>query len=580
MTAGTPARLGGEVIPQRSQDGTLLGQPAPAGGAAQPPPPPASPSQPRNVAPAGMFVSSNASPSSQGEAAQDVVPPPRASGAGAGLLPDLPAEGNGSGTLLGVARPGIAPTAPGLAGESDLEQESLAPTWDGVEPTVDDTFQELGATLAPRHSPTVKVPRKLRFDPRRARLIPGAKPAKGGKASRQALWLILAGAVIAVASVLFVVLWPDPPPVTAQAREDANGNEVLEVRCPTCPDGTVVSVGTAQATAADGTAQVPLPTALPVGPNRLKIALDRPGSGRDETLGVTVNVAYRISPDLGTLQGERPAIQVAIEAAAGTEVTLGGNVIPLSDGRAVEVIDVSDAINGPADEPRTLARQIPYTVKPVDGPREQGVVSVSVGIVQLRIDAPGPSVVIEKESFVLEGRTAKGAKIFAGTHPIPVQDDGTFRHEMNVSSVGSTQFAVRAKLEGMAPRIVKISVRRVDRLETAAKEFFEQNPVGWAELFSDVQGQVGKAVVLTGEVLEMRRQGASTVLLLSAPATSGCKGGTECSARLVHGMEVKAQRGDTLTAYGRVVPPLMTPGGPPVPEMQVEFVMKNGPPGR
>ncbi|EYF08635.1 Large tegument protein [Chondromyces apiculatus DSM 436] len=493
-----------------------------------------------------------------------------------------------SGTLLGVARPGIAPTAPGGA-RADESHALLGSTGDAVDETVDETVDdgghELGATLLPRRMQAFRMPKRDAmkrlppgfFEGKRRAGLP--KPPRT-KASRQALWLMVAGGVIALGSVLFVVFWPDPPPVTAQPRVDESGRDVLEVRCPSCPDGTSVAVNGGQAKVMNGVAQVALGAPIPIGKNRMKIAIDRPEGGQDETIAISVDVAYRISPDLATLQGEKPVLQVSVEALAGTEVTLDGKPLALSNGRAVAAIDVDKSIVGAADEPRTLARQIAYTVKPPDGPREQGVVSVSVGIVQLRIDAPGPSVVIDKESFVLQGRTAKGAQLRVGNHAIPVNDDGTFSREMNVSSIGATQFQVRAKLEGMAPRIVPIAVRRVERLETAAKEFLAQQPVGWAELLGDASAQVGKPVVLTGEVQETHRKGQAVVLLMTAPTSAACQVASGCSARLLLGVDLKAQRGETVTAYGRGAPPFQPEGGAPVPEVQVEFALRGAAPGR
>lgn len=537
MVVGTPAAVASHVAPPQvpqAQGGTLLGQPVSAA----------------TVALGG---------------ARGALP--------AGALPA--GAGGASGTLLGVARPGIAPIAPGVDETVD-DTPGLADEGT-VNDTVDEPPRELGATLVPQRAPRAPSPRDMQLVRRQRRPAPeaGARPRKEAAPgpSRRALALVIAGGVLAVFAVLFVVFWPDPPPVTARARVDAGGRDVLEVRCQTCPDGTAVSVGEARATVTGGVAQIPLAAPLSVGDNRMKVAIDRPGKGRDETIAVSVGVAYRIRPDLATLQGERPTLQVVVEAMGGTEVLLDGKALSLSGGRAVEVVDVSDAITGPADEPRTLSRQIPYAVTPPDGPREQGVVSVSVGVVPLRIDAPGPSVVIDKESFVLEGRTAKGAQIFAGPHPIPVRADGSFAHVMNVSSVGATQFEVRARMEGMAPRLVKIAVRRVDRLETAARDFAGQKPIGWAELAADPKAQLGKPVVLAGEVLEARRQGHATVTLLSVSPASGCKAAGSCKARLVHGVQVAAQRGDTLTAYGRVAPPFAGPGGEAIPEVQVEFAI-------
>ncbi|WP_437721461.1 zinc-ribbon domain-containing protein [Sorangium sp. So ce861] len=502
------------------------------------------------------------------------------------LAPGLAARGPApppaaSRTLVGVARPGIAPLAPG------------APAYSDPDPDLEARYQpagELGATIAPMRfrAPELRNPVLMRPHRLKQRLAPA--PQRRARASRRAVVVVAAGGVLALGAVLFALLWPSAPPVTARARADAGGREVIELRCDSCPDGTAVSIGEGRATIAGRVAQIPLASPLSVGENHMKVAIDRPGRGRDETVGVSIHVAYRIRPDLGTLQGERPSIQVVVEASKGTQVTLDGKEVALASGRAIEAIDVTEAVTGLSDETKTLSRQVPYTVAPPDGPREQGVVSVAVGIVPLGIEAPGPSVVIDKESFVLAGRTARGAQLFAGAHPITVRPDGTFAHVMNVSSVGATQFEVRAKMQGMAPRIAKIAVRRVDRLETAAKEFAGRNPIGYVELAAGGKDVIGKPIALTGEVLEARRQGYSTLILLSMPRTSGCKqagataasagpGGAgrspdACKVRLVHGADNPAQRGDVLTAYGSVAPPFVAPGGAEIPEVWVEFTVK------
>ncbi|MEJ7729916.1 MAG: hypothetical protein WKG00_11915 [Polyangiaceae bacterium] len=335
-----------------------------------------------------------------------------------------------------------------------------------------------------------------------------------------------------------------------------------------------------------GVAAVPVPAPLSVGRNLLKIAVDRPGNGRDETVSVQVPVAYRIRPELSTLQGERPAIQVVIEAVDGTTVAIDGKPVPLTNGRAVETIDVTDACTGLADDQAVLSRQIPYEVRPEDGTPEKGTVNVSVRILPLRIDAPGPHAVIDGKNFVLAGRTLKGAEVLAAGRPIPVKPDGSFAQTMNVSSVGATQIEVRARLPsqgaGMAPRLTRIAVRRVDSLEVAAREFAAQQPppAAWGAVVSDLKASVGKPMVLAGEVIEVRRQNNQTILLLDVSPKSGCTvdkaaSPSACQARLVQGADNPLSRGDLITAYGQVSRAFPTGAGKPdIPEVQVDFTLK------
>ena len=379
----------------------------------------------------------------------------------------------------------------------------------------------------------------------------------------------------AVAAVLVAVFWPSAPPLTVRPKADAQGKEALEITCASCPDGTKITIRDVTAMVQDHTAVVALATELSVGENPLKVLVDRPGNGRDETLRVVVHVAYRVRPDLATLQGDRPAISIVADAAPGTSVALGengGKPMQLVDGRGLEKIDVVDALTGISDDVKTLSRQVPYVVTSASGATEAGVVSVSVGIVPLHIDAPGTRVTTDQPSFVLAGHTLKGAEVIAAGRPIPVKPDGTFAQVMNVSSVGATQIEVRAKMPDMAPRLLPIRVRRVDSLDVAAKEFMAEQPLDFHGV--DAADAIGKPVLLGGEVLETRRQGYQTISLLDVGKSFGCAGDKgACNVRLVQGGESSAKKGDKIRAYGRVGAPF-TGAGKPVPEVLVEFTQK------
>jgi len=502
---------------------------------------------------------------------------------------------SGAPTLQGVAVPGIAPLAPGQPPSPPPAVERPAPVGPpGYEPA-----GELGATMGPHAVPSQVVAqlREQERDRRRRRVL-AAGPAiprdRGAalkrlnpaeeRASRRALALVLTAGGLALAAVLVALFWPSPPPLTARARADSSGKEGVELVCKTCPDGTKLTISGATAISTGGVALVPIPTPLLVGENRLKVAIDRPGNGRDETAQVTLNVAYRIRPDLGTLQSEKPAFQILAEVASGTVVTIDGRKMALQGGRGVENVDVTEACTGLANDVKTLSRQIPYVVTPDSGPPEQGAVNVSIGIVPLHLDAPVaiaspvPHVITDGPSFLLAGWTMKGAEVFAAGRPIPVLPDGSFAQVMNVSSVGATQIEVRARMPGMAPRLAQIKVRRVDSLDKVARELATaEPPVPFAKLAADIPGAVGKAVALVGEVSETQKQGHQTVMLLEVSAASGCTrevGGGSCTVRLVQGGDNAAKRGDSLRVYGHVARAFSVPGRPDVPEIEVDFTLK------
>lgn len=493
-----------------------------------------------------------------------------------GLAPPAGAPKPASGTLLGVARPGIAPLSPDERRALD-EADAGEPDPPGYEPA-----PELGATIGPnagkwpptpRDQPGWEVGRKrqrVRVD-----VPPASRPPKKAAASRKRLVMVLSTAAgLALAAVLVALFWSSAPPLSARAKADADGREGVELRCPSCPDGTKVSIGDASAVMSGHSALVPLPAALSLGENKKKVVIDRPGSGRDETVSVVINVAYRIRPDLAGLQGDKPAIQIIAEAAKGTTISVDGKALPLSGGRAVESIDVSEACTGQSAESKTISRQIPYVITPESGPPEQGVVSVSVGVVPLSLEAPGPHVTIDGQSFVLAGKTMKGAEVLAAGRPIAVRPDGTFAQVMNVSSVGATQLEVRARLAGLAPRLVPIKVRRVESLEAAAKDFASESPINYAPLLANLNGQIGKAIAVGGEVIEARKQGYQTVILLDVAGSSGCPSAGTCTARLVQGAESPTKKGDLLRVYGHVSRAFSVQGRADLPEIEVDFLLK------
>lgn len=441
-------------------------------------------------------------------------------------------------------------------------------------------IDELGATVAPpiamKPEPAKRLKAHALNAPRLA--IPPLKPpkvhssAKPSKArgSRAPIALMITAGVIVSGAITFAILWSGRSPLAARVRLNAQGAEVVELSCPSCPDGTTLSAGQASATVSGGVAALAPDKPLSPGENRFKVKIDRPGGGRDESVFISAAVAYRIRPDLSALQAEKPAIQVVIEAAKGAQVKLDGRTIPLYAGRATESFDVTEACSGLAADATSLTRQIPYTVTTSDG-EERGSVNVVVGVVPLELDAPGPNAVIDGPSFVIAGRTMKGADLLAAGKPIPVKPDGSFAHVMNVSSVGSTQIEVRAKVAGMAPRITKIKVRRVDSLETAAKDFAAEAPIPFAALSPSVNQQAGKAIVVSGQVLDVQHEGRRTVMILDVSASGGCAG---CSARLIQGAETTTQTGDTITAYGHVLRAVRIPERGEIPEIQVDFTLK------
>ncbi len=499
-------------------------------------------------------------------------PPSATAGGGSSTLPARVLGGANSGPKSGPVPPARA-SAPRNAAPVASPQQQRRP-------------HEFGGTstpaLAQRKMPGMNDPPVSKRKGGLERRLVVAAPGKKGQGNRVGIFAI-AGGVAALIAVLLVVLWPGRGAVLAKPRVDSDGRDGLDIECRGCPDATAVRIGSITATIVGQHAFVPI--SLPLGESKLEVAIDRPGDGKDEVVNVKVHMPYRVTTDLGTLRGERPSIQVVVEAQDGTQVMLDGKSIPLVAGRAIDMLDVTEICTGESEEARTLSRKIPYIVTPPGGSPEQGTLHISVPITTLRITAPGAAIVTEKESFVLAGRTAKGVELFAGPHAIPLRADGSFAHVMNVSAVGATQISVRAQAQGMAPRIVKVDVRRVESLDAAAREFAAKSPMSFADLSVDPKSKVGRYAMISGFVLGSKSADQLTVLRLrgyGGPACPALPAGTKaeslgdpgpCGVEIAVGAQVPYVPGDLITGCGRFAG---TTGeaGAEVPQLRADFIVQ------
>ncbi|MBL8739918.1 MAG: hypothetical protein JNK04_02455, partial [Myxococcales bacterium] len=403
---------------------------------------------------------------------------------------------------------------------------------------------------------------KRRFD-KAIRIDPPRKEKRAAPAApRRAVWLFALAPLLVVGAIAAVLLWPSAPPLKAQVRAADGGAEVLDVTCESCPDGTLLTVRDAEAKIAGGKATVPLLAPLAIGDTALTIRVDRPGSGRDEDVSLKVRVAYRIRPDLTTLEADRPSLQIVIEAMEGATVSLDGEDVPLRGGHAIKTVDITKDVTGPAnDAGAQLGRRISYVVKPPDGVEEKGVVAVSIPVLPLVIDAPGKAIVTEKATFLLSGHTSPGAEIVVAGRSLGITKDGAFSQTMNVSSVGATEIEVRAKTQGRAPRLVHVAVERVTSLESAVEGFQKRGPLDFAAVSKSIDAAVGKPVALSGEVLEVRSQAGVNTIVLRAESPSCAPSGPACVARLLQGRtDLGIDRSAKIRAFGFVVGPVQYEG--------------------
>jgi hypothetical protein len=379
--------------------------------------------------------------------------------------------------------------------------------------------------------------------------------------------------VLATVAAAFAIFWRSPAPLRAEAHVDGNGVDVLKMACATCPDGTVLRVGTTRATVAAETAELPLASPLKVGDNVFMVDVDRPADGRDETVPLVVKIGYRIRPDSSQLDGDHPKLRVIVDGAPFAQVTMGGDALMLgAEGSANYDVDVSSECTGLADEPKVIERAIPYSVEASHGGGEKGVVSLRVNVPPLRLDSPGSRAVVDTDHVQLAGRTGRGARLTIGDQVIGVAADGAFSRSLPLTNVGLNEVKLRAQLPGQASRTATLQLKRVDNLADEAKDFTTQAHLTFPALMQDIGQHVGEPIALSGEVVDARAQGARTLALLDV---KGCAA-APCLARVVMAAGSEVARGDALSVYGYVAGSVgQGDAGAAVAEIEAAFTTKN-----
>jgi hypothetical protein len=389
---------------------------------------------------------------------------------------------------------------------------------------------------------------------------------------RPAVYVLLAAMLIGVGGIVAVLVAPKSAPLRGEARVDGAGNDVLHVTCEGCPDGTKLMLTGGTATEVKGhEADLAVPAPLKIGENQLDVAVDRPGAGRDESLRLTVPIAYRLKPDLGPLQGPTPAVHILVEATPGSTATVLGKQVTLGpDGKGTHVIDLREELTGQAAQAKQITREIPYTVAVPGQSPESGKVSLRVGVPALVLESPTGNMVTDAATFTVAGSTAKGAGVSVAGHPLSVDTQGRFSQLMNISSEGTTDAEIRATAPPLAPRIVKIHVRRVASLAAEAKQREGQLKATYADVLGEGAAAAGKAILWKASVLEIA--GTNTQRVAVVEVTSGCAK-KPCLARLTLPGAAGVAKGDPLTIAGNILGSVSVRGSE-VPDIEAEFVVK------
>lgn len=456
-------------------------------------------------------------------------------------------------TVLGVARPGIAPLNPGQAKPAPAPAPvvsappaaALPPAW------------QAAAVAAPNSRPAPISPR--RPEPRRISL--------------SATLAIIGSATLLVAATVAFLMLRGHGSVTARASLDAQGNELLELSCSECPDGTRAWVDAPPVAFRGGKATLRLQQALKVGENPLVLVLERPGRSREE-IAVALPIEFRVQSSLAELAQDAPKVSVLASVKPGTKLEVDGKPVPSDPTGAVRFdYEVEKDLSGPEASVKTLERQVPYKATLPSGESQNGQVEIRVGITPLIVDAPGASIVVAGKQIVIAGRTAPGAALKLGQQSIALDPEGRFVSTQSLGA-GENTFTVRATLKDHAPRLIKVAVRRSDNLEREITLLRATAQTSYSEVRSAGDAAIGRTLAFEGQLFDSRHDGYSSLLLVDIKG--GCPK-APCLAKVVYGTETAFEKGQKLKGFGKIV--RFVDGarsGERIPELRADLVVAGG----
>lgn len=497
--------------------------------------------------------------------------PPRAP------VPGIPAENPHTKTILGIARPGIAPLNPGVHKADPAPAQTYGypspPPPPELSAPPDRTLALPGIADAPPPPPgTFTTP---------PRTGGSAAPPLGARtltlrAAKRNSWLaalVISAAfgLCLLATVLFFV-FRGPGRIEARVSLAEDGRERLELNCPRCVDGTRVRVAADEARFLGHRATLRLSKPLAVGDNLLTLMLVAPDKTRETSVDLNVPIEYRVRADPTGLSDPKPQLRILIAAVPKSSVTVDRKPVTLdANGRGRVEIDVAAELTGPDASVRRIERHVPYNVLSATQTKYSGVVDVQLRVVPLVVDAPGESITVADATATIAGRTQRGAAVSVAGQPVRVDGEGRFAASIPLPRLGDNALSVRASLADHAPRLVDVRIRRVASLPDEARRYRAEATTSYAAIAAGAERKRGWKVALEGSVLDLKRLEHSTLFLLDTK--SGCAS-APCLTRAVLGSRTNIETGDNVSVFGHITGAVDGPrSGTRIPELMAEFVL-------
>ena len=533
--AGAPATTTGSTPPQAAS------QPPPTTSASQPPARHFG-STMLGMAPPSTFPSPPPPPPQGPDAA---VPPAGTAG--------TPRLASAQKTVLGVARPGIAPLNPGQA--KPATAPIAAPPAGAAAPVA------WNPAPPPSAQPRAEGPVSPRLpQPRRISLT--------------ATLAIVGAAMLLVMAVVAFFMLRGHGSVTARASLDGKGNELLELSCSECPDGTKTWIDTAPVAFQGGKALLSLQAPLKVGENPIVLVLERPGRSREE-IALSLPIEFRVRSSTDELAQDTPKVSVLASVLSGTKLEVDGKPVAAEPGGVVRFdYEVTSELTGPEASVKTLERVVPYKAVSASGASQSGQVQIRIGVTPLVVDAPGASIIVGDKEIVIAGRTAPGSALKIGAQGIALDPEGRFVSKQSLAP-GENSFMVRSTLKDLAPRLVKVVVRRSDNLEREVALARSMAQTSYAEVVRAGDSAIGRSLALEGQLFDVRHDGYTSVLLVDIK--KGCKKAS-CLSKVLYGVETSLEKGREIKAFGKVLRFVDGPRtGERIPEVRADLVVAGAP---
>ncbi|MFK7988093.1 MAG: zinc-ribbon domain-containing protein [Sandaracinaceae bacterium] len=361
-----------------------------------------------------------------------------------------------------------------------------------------------------------------------------------------AIAVLVAGVLILLAGVgaLIYSLAGGGPDVQASVVQGEDG-EVLSLTVAGAEDGARVRFSGTELPLEAGTARFPLSANdLSLGENVLSVDVIH-ADGSVETATVALNLGSRVRADVGPLQASPPAIDIVVEAPAGSEVTLDGEALALDgQGRGTRrfVID-----GGEANAEGVVEHVVRYRVQPPEGETAQGELRTRVPLTTLTLDRPGENVVTEAESIEVAGAVGPETAVTVAGAEVEV-NEGRFLHRVPLE-MGEQTVEVVARAPGKAPRHLSIALRRVEDLAAEAATFEPDASLTYARIAQSPDTYRTQRVALEGVVYNVNVTRGQSVLQI---LVDDCPSGERCPIWVTYSQATEAELSDRVRVLGTV----------------------------